>query len=105
MFDDLTPVTITHRAVDEIIKIMQTKNIPSDYGLRVGIKGSGCGGAALMIGFDKRKETDMAYSISGIKVYIDKRHTLYVIGKEIDFHESADAHGFMFIDPADAGAS
>ena len=98
MFADLIPVTITARAVDEIFLIMRTKNIPSDYGLRVGIKGSGCGGAALMIGFDKKKDADLTYSIGGITVYIDKRHTLYVIGKEIDFYESAEARGFVFTD-------
>lgn len=100
MFADLIPVTITTRAVDEILKIMHTKNIPSDYGLRIGIKGSGCGGAALMIGFDKKKETDLIYSIADITIYIDKRHALYVVGKEIDFYESAETHGFMFVDAA-----
>jgi len=101
MFDDLTPVTITTRARDEIRKIMLTKNIPAGYGLRVGIKGSGCGGASLMIGFDKKKEGDLAYSIADIPVYVDKRHTLYIIGKEIDFYESEDTKGFMFVDPSE----
>jgi len=98
MFDNLIPITITPRAIEEIRKIIHTKNIPGDYGLRVGIKGSGCGGAALMIGFDKLKETDLTYVIEDIPVYVDKRHTLYIIGKEIDFYESADARGFMFVD-------
>ena len=105
MLTDLIPVTITARALKEIRKIMLTKNIPPDYGLRIGIKGSGCGGAAMMIGFDKRKETDLTYSITDIPVYIDKRHTLYIIGKEIDFYEGADAHGFMFVDPPETKKS
>ena len=77
---------------------MQTKKIPADYGLRVGIKGAGCGGAALIIGFDKRKEADIAYEIEDIPIYIDKKHTMYVIGKEVDFHEGADARGFLFVE-------
>jgi iron-sulfur cluster assembly protein len=101
MFNDLIPVTITDRAINEIRTIMLTKNIPPEYGLRVGIKGSGCGGAALMIGFDKKKKEDMAYIISDIPVYVDKRHTLYVIGKIIDFYESDEARGFMFADQVD----
>ena len=98
MFDNIQPVTISHRAADEISKIMQAKGIPEGYGLRVGVRGGGCG-VSLMIGFDKRKETDTVYTISGIEVFIDKRHTMYVIGKEIDFYEGADARGFFFADP------
>jgi iron-sulfur cluster assembly protein len=99
MFNDLQPVKLTHRAAEEVRKIMQTKNIPADYGLRVGIRGgAGCGGAQLIIGFDKKKDADLAYFIDGIPVYVDKKHTMYVIGKQVDFYEGADARGFMFAD-------
>jgi iron-sulfur cluster assembly protein len=100
MFNNVQPVTISSRAVAEIRKIMQTKNIPADYGLRIGIKGSGgCGGVSLIIGFDKKKESDLTYTIENITVYVDKKHTMYVIGKEVDFFESEETRGFMFIDP------
>jgi iron-sulfur cluster assembly protein len=97
-FENVQPVTISARATEEIKKIMQTKNIPAEYGLRVGIKGGGCGGVALMIGFDKQKASDLAYTISDIPVYVDKKHTMYLIGKEVDFFEGEDARGFMFAD-------
>lgn len=97
MFESLIPVSISPRAAEEIDKIMQSKGIPDDYGLRVGIRGGGCG-ATLIIGFDKRKEFDNEYFIKGIQVYIDKRHTLYVMGKEVDFYEGADTRGFFFKD-------
>jgi iron-sulfur cluster assembly protein len=99
MLEKIEPVTISARAVEEIRKIMQTKNIPADYGLRIGIRGGGCSGVSLIIGFDKRKETDLVYSIADITVYVDKKHTMYIIGKEVDFYEGADARGFMFVDP------
>jgi iron-sulfur cluster assembly protein len=98
MFDKIQPVTISEKAAVEIRKIMETKNIPPDYGLRIGIKGGGCGGAAMMIGFDKKKDTDIEYIINDIPVYVDKKHTMYVIGKEVDFYEGADARGFTFVD-------
>jgi iron-sulfur cluster assembly protein len=100
MFDNIHPVTLSARAAEEVLKIMQHKNIPADYGLRVGIKGGGCGGVALMIGFDKKRTTDLAYTIGPIQVYVDKKHTMYLMGKEVDFYEGADARGFMFVDPA-----
>ena len=99
MFENIQPVTISHRAIEEIRAIMQTKNIPEGYGLRVGVRGGGCG-VSLIIGFDKQKETDRAYTVSGIPVYMDKRHTMYLIGKEVDFYEGEDARGFVFVDSA-----
>lgn len=97
MFDNLQPVTISSRAASEIKKIMETKNIPKDYGLRVGVRGGGCG-VTLIVGFDKKKEADMAYTIADIPVYIDKKHTMYLIGKEVDFYEGEESRGFLFRD-------
>lgn len=100
MFDNIHPITISGRACEEIHKIMKIKGIPAEYGLRVGVKGGGCGGVSLIIGFDKMKETDLSYLIDGITVFVDKKHAMHVIGKEVDFLDESDARGFMFIDPA-----
>jgi iron-sulfur cluster assembly protein len=100
MFEQIQPVTISHRAAEEIRKIMTSKNIPADYGLRVGVRGGGCG-VSLIIGFDKKNDSDLAYAIDDIPVYINKKHTMYIIGKEVDFYEGADSRGFMFVDSAD----
>ena len=99
MFDTLKPVTLTPLAAAEARKIMQTKNIPEGYGLRVGVRGGhGCGGVSFIIGFDKRKESDLSYEIEGINILVDKKHTMYLIGKAVDFYEGADARGFIFIE-------
>ena len=101
MFENLHPVTISPRAVEEIQKIMETKNIPADYGLRIGVRGAGCAGVSLVIGFDKQKDADLVYKINDIDVYVDKKHTMYLIGKEVDFYEGEDARGFLFVNPQD----
>ena len=98
MISNQDPIRISPRAAEEIRKIMDTKNIPPGYGLRIGIRGGGCG-AKLIVGFDVQKEKDIVYSIEGITVFIDKRHALYVLGKEMDFYDGADARGFFFNDP------
>jgi iron-sulfur cluster assembly protein len=100
MLENIEPVKISLKAAGEIRKIMETKNIPAGYGLRIGIRGGGCG-AQLMVGFDTMKETDRAYMISGIQVYIDKAHALYVMGKTIDFHEDSEVRGFLFTDSSE----
>ncbi|MDQ3534093.1 MAG: iron-sulfur cluster assembly accessory protein [Bacteroidota bacterium] len=94
----LNPVSISDKAIEEIKKIMEFKNIPVDYGLRVGIKGGGgCAGISYLLGFDKIKETDDAYFIDDIPVYIEKKHAMYLIGIKIDYYEGADAKGFTFL--------
>jgi iron-sulfur cluster assembly protein len=99
MFDNLKPVALTPRAATEARKIMETKNIPEGYGLRVGVRGGhGCGGVNLIIGFDKRKESDLSYEAEGITIFVDKKHTMYLIGKAVDFYEGADARGFIFVE-------
>jgi iron-sulfur cluster assembly protein len=99
MFNSLHPVILTPKAAEEARKIMQTKNIPEDYSLRVGVRGGhGCGGVTLIIGFDKQKPSDLTYQTEGITVILDKKHTMYLIGKAVDFYEGADARGFMFVE-------
>jgi iron-sulfur cluster assembly protein len=99
MFDNITPVTISAKAAEEIRKIMKTKNIPDGYRLRVGVRGGGgCGGASFILGFDTKKESDLEYNFNEIPVLVDKRHTLYLIGKEVDYVANGDAQGFTFVE-------
>ena len=101
---NIQPITLSKRSAAEVQKIMLTKKIPPEYGLRVGIRGGhGCGGAQLIIGFDKKRDSDLSYEMEGIPVYVDKKHTLYVVGKEVDFYEGDDVRGFVFVDRPVAG--
>ncbi len=94
----ITPVTLTDKALVEVKNIMQNKNIPDGYMLRIGIKGSGgCAGFTYMLGFDKPKDTDLVYEIDGINVLVEKKHTMYLLDLEVDFYEGADARGFTFV--------
>lgn len=90
------PVTITPAALAEIKHIVERKNIPSEYGLRIGMKGSGCAGTSFVIGFDKQKEQDQTFSLEGIDVYIEKKHVMYLFGVEVDFVENETERGFVF---------
>lgn len=94
----INPVTITEKALEEILFIQQHKNIPEGYKLRIGIKGGvGCAGANYVIGFDEKTEHDNEFDMRGVKVLIDKRHTLFLMGVTLDFYDGADARGFKFV--------
>ncbi|TDK43370.1 HesB/IscA family protein [Algoriphagus formosus] len=95
----LTPISISEKAEAEIKNIIQYKNIPLDYFLRVGVKGGGCGGMSYALGFDKPKEEDQKFEINGIPVLIEKRHYMFLMGMQIDFFEGDEARGFTFVNP------
>ncbi len=96
----MLPLTITSKALEEVKAIIKDKNIPKEYGLRIGIKGGGgCVGISYMLGFDKKKSTDDSYTIDGIDVYIEKKHVMYLVGLEMDYYSGADAQGFNFYKP------
>ena len=96
MNDSFTPVSISEKAMKEVKAIIDHKGIPNDYGLRIGVQGSGCAGISHIVGFDKKKEMDISYEVNGVTVLVDKKHVMYLIGIELDFYEGADARGFVF---------
>ncbi len=91
------PCTFTESALAEIRDTIQTKNIPAGYGLRVGIKGGGCSGASYLIGFDTPKESDDIFDLEGIQVFIEKKHSMYLVNVRVDFENGVNARGFVFI--------
>jgi len=93
------PIQISPNAAREIRKIINKKNIPDGYGLRVGVKGGGCSGMSYVLGFDKEREKDKVFNLDGITVYMDKRHGLYLMGTTINYHDGLDARGFTFENP------
>jgi iron-sulfur cluster assembly protein len=94
------PVSITEKALAEIYLIIREKNIPPDYGLRIGINGGGCSGVSYALGFDRMKATDDTYIYNGITLYMDKKHAMFVLGMIIDFEETSELRGFVFNNPS-----
>lgn len=90
------PVQVTPSAIAEIKHIVERKNIPAEYGLRIGMRGSGCSGTSFVIGFDKKKEQDQTFDLDGLPVYIEKKHLMYLFGVEVDFVENDTERGFVF---------
>ncbi|MDX2194897.1 MAG: iron-sulfur cluster assembly accessory protein [Cytophagales bacterium] len=90
------PVSISKTAIDEIKHIFATKISDGNLGLRIGMRGSGCAGSTFIIGFDKKNDADHEYELDGIKIYIEKKHYLYLVGVQIDYENTTDAKGFKF---------
>ena len=91
-------VNITIGAVEEAKKLIEERNIPSNYGFRIGIKGGGCSGFTYKLGFDaKSRSSDVVIEREGMKIFIDMKSYLYLIGTEIDFTIGEEGKGFVLI--------
>jgi iron-sulfur cluster assembly protein len=97
----MTPLTITPAAAFQIQQVLASEQVPMGVYLRVGIQGGapGCAGVSYLLGFDQPQPTDQKYEVSGIPVVIDPRHSMYVLGMEIDWHEDEHQRGFVFNNP------
>lgn len=93
------PITITATALVQLEAIREQQKIPSNYGLRVGVKGGGCSGFSYILGFDERKEDDQLFGLGDLTVLMNRGHGLYLLGMEIDWVEGLDNRGFSFNNP------
>lgn len=94
-----SPVSLTPTAYKELVKIRTEKNIPDDYGLRIGVKGGGCSGLSYVLGFDVKNEQDNIYHIDDLTIFMEKTHGMYLVGMEIDFVDGLNNRGFSFNNP------
>jgi len=92
------PIQITDKAKLEIVTTLEANKIPDTYGLRVGLRGGGCSGTFLL-GFDTATDFDQTYKIDGVKVIIDKRHLMYVLGVLVDYEEGMNGSGYTVSSP------
>lgn len=86
-------VNISEIARTEILKSLNSPNIPAGYALRVGLKGGACS-ASYLLGLDKATENDELYVVDEVKILIDRRHLMYLIGVKIDYAETDAGFGF-----------
>lgn len=91
------PLTITPKALTMIKEIMENKEVPEGYGLRIGTQNTNsCGASSFMLGFDTQKSSDDAFKANDIDVFINKKELLYVVDLVLDFEEGEDVSGFKF---------
>ena len=93
------PIQLTDGAISQLKRIMEEPHVPSEYGLRVGVKGGGCSGFSYVLGFDEKKEKDEEYTVAGFRIYMEKAHAIYLLGMEIDWVDGLQNRGFQFNNP------
>jgi iron-sulfur cluster assembly protein len=93
-------IIVTEKAKKEILRIMQSNNIPENYGLRVGVKGGGCSGLTYTLNFDEQnKEGDTLIESDNVRLFVDGKSLFYLMGTELDFSDGLNGKGFIFNNP------
>jgi iron-sulfur cluster assembly protein len=66
----------------------------------VSVKGGGCSGLTYDLDFDDTiVDFDDVSEDQGLKLVIDRRSLLYLLGTELDFTEGLNGKGFLFTNP------
>ena len=93
-------VAISEKAAGKIKYFAEKDGIQENVGIRVAVKGGGCSGLTydLKITGDFA-DSDKVVEQHGVKVIVDKKSYIYLVGTELDFSDGLNGKGFVFENP------
>lgn len=96
-------ITITDAAVERIKHLMSQREKPA-VGIKVGVRSRGCSGLSYTIEYaDEVGKYDEVVEEKGVKVLIDPKAIMFLIGTQMDFVEEKLKNGFTFTNPNEKG--
>ena len=94
-------INVSDTAKDKVQNLMEEDGFnPNTDFVRVGVKSGGCSGLSYDLKFDKnQKETDKVFESNGIKIIVDTKSFLYLIGTTLEYSGGLNGTGFVFKNP------
>ena len=93
-------INVTDKAKDRLFELRQEEGHSQDHNVRVAVKGGGCSGLMYDLEFDDNiSDSDDVFEDKGVKVIVDKKSLLYLLGTTLDFTDGLNGKGFQFINP------
>ncbi|WP_286265692.1 iron-sulfur cluster assembly protein IscA [Thalassotalea atypica] len=91
-------VTMTASASERVKSFLTNRG--KGFGLRLGIKTTGCSGLAYVLEFvDEPNEDDSVFAVDDVNIIIDGKSLVYLEGIELDFVKEGLNEGFKFTNP------
>ena len=91
-------ITLTNSAAERIKTFLTNRG--KGYGLRLGVKTSGCSGMAYVLEFaDEAQAEDVVIEDKGVRVLVDPKSLIYLDGTELDYTKEGLNEGFKFNNP------
>lgn len=94
-------IKVSEAAKTKVLELMQEDgfNPAKDY-VRVGVKSGGCSGLSYDIKFDNSKiESDKLFENNGVKIIVDAKSFLYLVGTTLEYSGGLNGAGFVFKNP------
>jgi iron-sulfur cluster assembly protein len=92
-------ITLSNRAAQRIKEIM-AKAEESSIGVRIGVKSGGCAGMSYVMEYAKSSNSnDEVIEDKGVKVLIDPKAVMYLLGTEMDYKKDDFSSTFVFKNP------
>jgi len=93
-------ISVTEKAKDQIFQLKKAEGQNNDSNIRVSVLGGGCSGLMYNLEFDQTtQDSDEVFEDKGIKILVDKKSLLYLLGTTLDFSDGLNGKGFQFINP------
>ena len=93
-------IKLTENAANKVAELLKARPTPA-IGLRLGVRGGGCSGFTYFLEFvEASGKGDRELESHGIKLYIDPKSFLYLMGTEVDFVDNLSGAGFKFTNPS-----
>lgn len=96
-------MTITDAAAERVKALLASRGKPS-AGIRIGVRTKGCSGLSYTLEYaDETNKFDEVVEDKGVRILIDPKATMFVIGTNMDFVSGALESGFVFTNPNEKG--
>ena len=93
-------LTVSDKAVARIAEIRKEEGYDHTYGIRVAVQGGGCSGLTYKLDFDNvERPGDHLIEDKGVKIFVEAKSLLYLVGTELDFSDGLNGKGFQFNNP------
>ena len=96
-----TMIKVSETAKSKVLQLMQEDGFdPSKDYVRVGVKSGGCSGLSYDLKFDKSQiDGDKLFENNGVKIVVDTKSFLYLIGTTLEYSGGLNGAGFVFNNP------
>lgn len=93
-------IEVTTEAAAQIRTLLSEDDKLETHGLRMKVIGGGCSGLQYQLSFDDVvRDVDAEIEAEGIKVIVDEKSALYLVGSVLDFVDTLQESGFKIENP------
>ena len=94
-------IKVSDSAKQKVLSLMQEEGFDASSAfVRVGVKSGGCSGLSYELKFDSQAaETDKVFEDNAVRIIVDKKSFLYLVGTTLEYSGGLNGKGFVFNNP------